>query len=284
MTTIDTWVKGSRPRTLSAAFAPVLLATALAGSSIKIVEATLALVVGLCLQIGVNYANDYSDGVRGTDADRVGPTRLVASGLATPSAVKKAALLAFLIAAMAGLGLAALTSWWLIAVGAAAIGAAWYYTGGVSPYGYKGLGEISVFIFFGIVATMGSYFVQTNEITWQAFLVAIPMGSLSCSLLALNNIRDRAKDELVGKKTLAVHLGDKGSRRLFVGLLVIAHLATIFTTPWALLTLALAPLTLSLIRPVLSGASGKDLIPLLSKTGKFQLQFTALLAIILWLS
>ena len=284
MTTIDTWIKGTRPRTLSAAFAPVLLATALAGSSIKIVEATLALIVGLCLQIGVNYANDYSDGIRGTDADRVGPTRLVASGLATPSAVKKAAFLAFLIAAMVGLVLAALTSWWLIAVGAAAIGAAWYYTGGVSPYGYKGLGEISVFIFFGLVATMGSYFVQTNEITWQAFLVAIPMGSLSCSLLALNNIRDRAKDELVGKKTLAVHLGDKGSRRLFVGLLVIAHLATIFTTPWALLTLALAPLTLSLIRPVLRGASGKDLIPLLGKTGKFQLQFTALLAIILWLS
>ena len=284
MTTIDTWIKGTRPRTLSAAFAPVLLATALAGSSIKIVEATLALIVGLCLQIGVNYANDYSDGIRGTDADRVGPTRLVASGLATPSAVKKAAFLAFLIAAMAGLVLSALTSWWLVAVGAAAIGAAWYYTGGVSPYGYKGLGEISVFIFFGLVATMGSYFVQTNEITWQAFLVAIPMGSLSCSLLALNNIRDRAKDELVGKKTLAVHLGDKGSRRLFVGLLVIAHLATIFTTPWALLTLALAPLTLSLIRPVLRGASGKDLIPLLGKTGKFQLQFTALLAIILWLS
>lgn len=284
MTTIDTWVKGSRPRTLSAAFAPVLLATALAGSSIKIVEATLALVVALCLQIGVNYANDYSDGIRGTDADRVGPTRLVASGLATPSAVKKAALLAFLIAAMAGLLLAALTSWWLVAIGATAIGAAWYYTGGLSPYGYKGLGEISVFIFFGLVATMGSYFVQTNEITWQAFLVAIPMGSLSCSLLALNNIRDRAKDELVGKKTLAVQLGDKGSRRLFVGLLVIAHLVTIFITPWALLTLALAPLTLSLIRPVLRGASGKDLIPLLGKTGKFQLQFTALLAIILWLS
>ena len=284
MTTIDTWIKGTRPRTLSAAFAPVLLATALAGSSIKIVEATLALIVGLCLQIGVNYANDYSDGVRGTDLDRVGPTRLVASGLATPSAVKKAAFLAFLIAAMTGLVLAALTSWWLVAVGAAAIGAAWYYTGGVSPYGYKGLGEISVFIFFGFVATMGSYFVQTNEITWQAFLVAIPMGSLSCSLLALNNIRDRAKDELAGKRTLAVNLGDKGSRRLFVGLLVIAHLATIFITPWALLTLALAPLTISLIRPVLSGASGKDLIPLLGKTGKFQLQFTALLAIILWLS
>ena len=284
MTSLDTWVKGSRPRTLPAAIAPVLLATALAGSAMKVIQALLALLVSLALQIGVNYANDYSDGIRGTDADRVGPIRIVASGLATPNSVRRAALFSFFVAGVSGLILASLTSWWLLGVGASAISAAWYYTGGASPYGYKGFGEFSVFIFFGLIATMGSYYVQTNELTWKSFLVALPMGSLSCSLLAINNIRDRAKDELAGKQTLAVRLGDRGSRRLFVFLLLLAHLSALFVTPWALVTLALAPLTLALIRPVLKGASGKELIPLLGKTGKFQLEFTALLAVILWLT
>jgi 1,4-dihydroxy-2-naphthoate octaprenyltransferase len=281
---IDTWIKGARLRTLPAAIAPVVLASALAGSRFKLLEAILALIVSLLLQIGVNYANDYSDGIRGTDADRVGPTRLVASGLATPTAVKRAAFTCFFLSCIVGLILAALTSWWIIGIGIAAIGAAWYYTGGSSPYGYMGFGEISVFIFFGIVATMGAYYVQTEQITLQSFLLSIPMGSLACSLLAINNIRDRAKDELVGKRTLAVRLGDKGSRVFFVGLLILAHVAAVLVTPWALFTLALFPLTLRLIIPVLDGAHGKDLIPLLGRTGKFQLQFASLLAIILWLS
>lgn len=282
--TLDTWIKGARPRTLPAAIAPVVLATSLAGRDYQFVPALLALGVSLFLQIGVNYANDYSDGIRGTDADRVGPIRLVGSGLVAPIAVRRAAFGAFFLACLAGLALAALSSWWIIAIGVAALGAAWYYTGGSSPYGYKGFGEISVFIFFGIVATMGSYYVQTEELTLQIFLLSIPMGSLSCSLLAINNIRDRTKDALVGKRTLAVRLGDNGSRYFFVSLLGLAHLAAILATPWGFLTIALAPLTLRLILPVLQGATGRDLIPLLGKTGQFQMLFAALLATILLLS
>lgn len=282
--TLDTWIKGARPRTLPAAIAPVVLATSLAGRDFKLVPALLALAVSLFLQIGVNYANDYSDGIRGTDTDRIGPIRLVGSGLVAPIAVRRAAFGAFFLACLAGLALAALSSWWIIAIGIAAIGAAWYYTGGSSPYGYKGLGEISVFIFFGLVATMGSYYVQTEELTLQSFLLSIPMGSLSCSLLAINNIRDRAKDALVGKRTLAVRLGDKGSRYLYVALLVLAHLAAILATPWGFITIALAPLTLRLIFPVLKGATGRDLIPLLGKSGQFQMLFAALLATILLLT
>ncbi len=281
---VDKWVKGARPRTLPAAIAPVVLATALAGSKFRLLEALLALAVSLSLQIGVNFANDYSDGIRGTDTDRIGPIRLVGSGLASPKDVKRAAFICFLLSCIIGLILAALTSWWIIGIGVAAIGAAWYYTGGSSPYGYMGFGEVSVFIFFGVVATMGSYYVQTEQLTLQSFLLSIPMGSLSCSLLAINNIRDRAKDEKVGKRTLAVRLGDKGSRYFFVSLLLTAHVAAVLVTPWALFTFALFPLTLGLIIPVLRGASEKDLIPLLGKTGKFQLQFASLLAIIVWLS
>jgi len=282
--TLDTWIQGARPRTLPAAVAPVVLATALAGNEFKLVEALLALGVSLLLQIGVNYANDYSDGIRGTDNDRVGPLRLVGSGLAAPTSVKRAAFGSFALACVLGLVLAALTSWWIIAVGIAAIGAAWYYTGGSSPYGYKGLGEVSVFIFFGIVATMGSYYVQTGELTGRSFLLSIPMGSLACSLLAINNLRDRIKDELVGKRTLAVRLGDKASRCFFVLLLLSAHIAAILVAPWGFLTLLLSPLTLRLILPVMRGTSGRDLIPLLGKTGQFQIIFAALLAIILWLT
>lgn len=277
MTSASTWVTGARPRTLPAAITPIVVATALAGKDAKVDRALLALVVGLALQVGVNYANDYSDGIRGTDADRVGPKRLVAGGLATAAATKRAAFIAFLIAGVAGLALSALTSWWLLLVGALSILAAWYYTGGKSPYGYKALGEISVFVFFGLVATMGTYFVQKEEITFTSFLVAIPMGVLSCSLLAINNIRDRAKDALVGKETLAVHLGDKGSRRFFAGMLILAYIAALLVTPWAALTLLSLPLTLVLIREVIGGKSGAELIPLLAKTGQLQLLFTALL-------
>ncbi|MSY10516.1 MAG: 1,4-dihydroxy-2-naphthoate polyprenyltransferase, partial [Actinobacteria bacterium] len=229
MSSLTTWITGARPRTLPAAIAPVLVATALAQSNANILRALLALLVSLALQVAVNYSNDYSDGVRGTDADRIGPTRLVASGLASASAVKKAAIYSFLVAAIAGLSLAWLTSWWLLLIGAAAVFAAWTYTGGKKPYGYSGLGEISVFVFFGLVATVGSYYVQTETITLHSFIVAIPMGSLSCAILAANNIRDRAKDETVGKHTLAVRLGDRRSRILFFTLLLSAHVAPLLT-------------------------------------------------------
>ncbi|CAB4841602.1 unannotated protein [freshwater metagenome] len=285
MSSLTTWITGARPRTLPAAIAPVLVATALAQSNANILRALLALLVSLALQVAVNYSNDYSDGVRGTDADRIGPTRLVASGLASASAVKKAAIYSFLVAAIAGLSLAWLTSWWLLLIGAAAVFAAWTYTGGKKPYGYSGLGEISVFVFFGLVATVGSYYVQTETITLHSFIVAIPMGSLSCAILAANNIRDRAKDEMVGKRTLAVRLGDRRSRILFFTLLLSAHVAPLLTlSPWSLLTLLALPATIGLGRLVLSGISGKALIPVLAKTGQLQLAFSALLATSLWLS
>lgn len=284
MTTLDTWVKGARPRTLPAAVAPVIVATALAGSDAIASRAALALLVSLSLQIGVNYSNDYSDGIRGTDSDRVGPTRIVASGLATPSSVKAAAFISFLIGALAGLVLAILTSWWLVAVGAAAILAAWYYTGGKRPYGYSGLGEVAVFVFFGLVATMGSYFVQLEKITLKSLLAAIPVGALACAILVINNIRDREKDQAVGKRTLAVRLGDRGSRNFFVGLLLLAHLSSLLITPWAMLTLVLTPLTFQLARSVKSQIHGIALIPMLAKTGQLQLLFAGLLALALWLS
>jgi 1,4-dihydroxy-2-naphthoate octaprenyltransferase len=247
--------------------------------------AGLALVVSLALQVGVNFANDYSDGVKGTDDNRVGPTRLVASGLATANSVKQAAFISFAVAAVAGLVLALLTSLWLIAVGAAAILAAWTYTGSKRPYGYMGLGEISVFLFFGLVATMGSYFVQTEKITWQSFVVAIPMGSLACALLAINNLRDRAQDELVGKRTLAVRLGDSGARKLFIGLLLIAHLVTIaIPAEKTLITLILLPQTFIIAKMVRAGATGAALIPLLGKTGQLQLWFAAVLSLALVLN
>lgn len=284
MTRLDTWVKGARPRTLPAAVAPVIVATALAGSDAVASRAALALLVSLSLQIGVNYSNDYSDGIRGTDSDRVGPTRIVASGLATPSSVKAAAFISFLIGALAGLVLAVLTSWWLVAVGAAAILAAWYYTGGKRPYGYSGLGEVAVFVFFGLVATMGSYFVQSEKITLKSLLAAIPVGALACAILVINNIRDREKDQAVGKRTLAVRLGDRGSRNFFVGLLLLAHLSSLLITPWAMLTLVLTPLTFQLARSVKSQIHGIALIPMLAKTGQLQLLFAGLLALALWLS
>ena len=274
------WVLGARPRTLAAAIAPVVVATAYAGNLWQPLPAALALLVSLSLQIGVNFANDYSDGIRGTDDSRIGPIRLTASGLASAKSVKNAAFISFFFAAIAGLVLALQTSWWLIAVGALAIVAAWGYTGGSSPYGYKGLGEISVFLFFGIVATVGSYYVQTEELNLQIFVVSIPMGSLACAILAINNLRDRAQDELVGKRTMAVRLGDKGARALYISLLVSAHLFALLTfEPFALLTLLALPLSASLARSVWAGTSGAALIPLLAKTGKLQMLFAALFAL-----
>lgn len=279
---MNKWVLGARPRTLPAAIAPVVVASALAGPDFNWFRAALALKVGVWLQIGVNYANDYSDGVKGTDANRIGPTRLVASGLATAKSVKLAAYISFLIASIAGVWLALLTSPLLIGVGVLAIAAAWGYTGGKNPYGYRGLGELSVFVFFGLVATVGTYYAQSEKITILSFIVAIPMGALACAILAVNNIRDRAQDELVGKRTVAVRIGDLRARRSFVALLVLAHTAAIATfIPTALLTLLAAPLTFSISKVVLSGASGRDLIPVLGRTGKLQLLFATLFAIAL---
>ena len=277
---MNKWIVGARPKTLPAAIAPVLVATAYAGSNWAPSRAISALLVSLSLQIGVNFANDYSDGIRGTDDSRIGPVRLTASGLASPKSVRSAALISFLIAALIGLTLAAATSWWIILVGAVAINAAWGYTGGTNPYGYKGLGEISVFLFFGIVATVGSYFVQVEELNLQIFIIAIPMGSLACAILAINNLRDRAQDQLVGKKTLAVRLGDSGARTLYIALLISAHLFGLLTfQPAVALTLLAAPLTWKLSRGVASGVSGADLIPFLARTGKLQLVFALLFAL-----
>ncbi|MEI7540071.1 MAG: 1,4-dihydroxy-2-naphthoate polyprenyltransferase [Actinomycetes bacterium] len=277
---MNKWILGARPRTLPAAIAPVVVATALAGSDWNWFRAALALKVGVWLQIAVNYANDYSDGVKGTDANRIGPTRLVASGLATATQVKMAAFISFAIASVAGIWLSLLSSPLLLIVGIAAIAAAWGYTGGKNPYGYSGLGEASVFIFFGLTATVGTFYTQTGHVTALSILCAIPMGALACSILAVNNIRDRAQDELVGKNTLAVRLGDKRARLGFVSLLVLAHLAALATLlPWALLTLAALPLTFSISRSVMAGTSGPALIPLLGKTGKLQMIFATLFAI-----
>jgi 1,4-dihydroxy-2-naphthoate octaprenyltransferase len=277
---MNKWVAGARPKTLPAAIAPVAVGTALAGTDFDLILALLALLVSLSLQVGVNYANDYSDGVNGTDDNRIGPMRLVASGAAPAHQVKIAAYLALGFGAIFGLILALQTSLWLVAIGALAIAAAWGYTGGKNPYGYFGFGELSVFVFFGLVATMGTYYAQTGELTLNSLLVAIPMGSLSCALLAINNLRDRAADELVGKRTLAVRLGDASARRAFIALLLIAHISVLFLMkPWALLTLLLLPMTFSLIKAIRAGAQGAQLIPLLGKTGKLQLRFAILLSL-----
>lgn len=277
---MNKWIIGARPRTLPAAIAPVVVATALVGADFNWFRAALALKVAVWLQIGVNFANDYSDGIKGTDADRVGPIRLVASGLASAKSVKAAAFISFAIASVAGTWLAFLTSPFLILVGVISIAAAWGYTGGKNPYGYKGLGEISVFLFFGVIATMGTYYAQTEQITLLSFIVSIPMGALSCAILAVNNLRDRPKDELVGKLTVAVRIGDRNARRMYVSLLILAHLAAIATLiPTAMLTLAVLPMSLSISRQVLSGISGKDLIPVLGRTAKLQMFFSILLAI-----
>ena len=282
---VKKWILGARPRTLPAAIAPVLVGTALFRRThlpFNWLNAILALAVSLLLQIAVNYANDYSDGVRGTDEVRVGPMRLVATGAASAAAVKRAAFLTFGLAALAGLLLASRTSYWLCVIGAIAIVAAWGYTGTAKPYGYMGFGELSVFIFFGVVATMGSYFAQSKELSAKSFLISLPMGALSCAILSINNLRDRPKDELVGKKTLAVRLGEQRARTLFAGLLALAHLTSAIAAlfaPWALITLALLPLSIGISRQVLKGLAGRDLIPLLGETGRLQMLFAFTLSL-----
>jgi len=282
---VKKWIDGARPRTLPAAIAPVLVGTSLIGRtelSFQWINAILALLVSLLLQIGVNYANDYSDGVRGTDEVRIGPVRLTASGLATPQAVKNAAYFTFFLAAICGGVLALRTNLVLIIVGAIAIVAAWGYTGTSKPYGYLGFGELSVFIFFGVVATMGSYFAKSEVVSGRALLVSIPMGALSCAILSINNLRDRPKDADVGKRTVAVRLGDLRARTLFVGYLALAHIACVmalFISPWTLLTLLLLPLSFAIAKSIVAGAVGTQLIPLLGKTGRLQMLFALLLSL-----
>ena len=274
MTSRENWIAGARPKTLVAAIAPVMVGTAFAGYDAEVTNFLLALIVGLALQVGVNYANDYSDGIKGTDNDRIGPMRLVGSGAASPESVKRAAYLSFLLAAVAGLILSARTNWLLILVGALAIIAAWTYTGGRKPYGYFALGEVAVFIFFGLVATIGTYYVQVNSISLKVSLAAVAMGSLASALLVVNNLRDLAKDAAAGKITLAVRLGDKRSRNLYKGLLLIPLLIAIFllpASPYFLLAAAAAPLIRTSIKAVGSGASGSALIELLAKTGRIQM-------------
>jgi 1,4-dihydroxy-2-naphthoate octaprenyltransferase len=278
------WVLGARPRTLPASVVPVLVGTGAAAAYGAAIwwRALLAGVVALSLQIGVNYANDYSDGVRGTDAVRVGPVRLVAGGLASPGAVKRAALVAFGVAGAAGLVLAAVAGWWLVAVGAVCVIAAWFYTGGPRPYGYVGLGEISVFVFFGLVATTGTAYVQTDMLTSLEVLAAVPVGLIAVALLVVNNLRDIPGDTAAGKRTLAVRIGPAATRRLYEACVLLAVLLVVpiaFMRPWALLGLAALPVAIAPLRAVASGAEGPALIPVLGATGRAQLVLGVLLAI-----
>nr|WP_218855785.1 1,4-dihydroxy-2-naphthoate polyprenyltransferase [Nocardioides daedukensis] len=278
VTTTAEWIAGSRPRTLPAAVAPVLAGTGVAAYVDEPVwwKAALALVVSLALQVAVNYANDYSDGIRGTDEDRVGPMRLVGSGAATAKAVKLAAFAAFGVAGVAGLVLALTTSWWLVAIGAVCILAAWFYTGGKNPYGYLGLGEVMVFVFFGLVAVIGTAYVQTETFEIPALYAGIAIGALACAILVTNNLRDIPTDREVGKRTLAVKLGDERTRAFFALLIAAAAIAVLGvaleTTWWALLALVYVVPAAQAVRIVVGArAAGPGLIPVLSKTGVSEL-------------
>lgn len=276
------WWIGARPKTLPAAIAPVVVATAYAGDEWDPLKAIAALIVAVALQVAVNYANDYSDGIRGTDSERVGPTRLVASGLATAKSVKRAAFISFAIAMVAGTYLALTTSLWLFLIGALAIAAAWGYTGGEKPYGYRGLGELSVFIFFGLVATLGSFYVQTESIDSSITRFGIAMGAIACCILLLNNIRDLTGDEISGKRTLSVRIGAQASTLFYSLLMMIALVVFLLTVevPWNFLALLLFPLLFAIRREI----SSQRLIRALEFTGKFQMVFALLLALALILS
>jgi 1,4-dihydroxy-2-naphthoate octaprenyltransferase len=289
---VNDWIAGARPRTLPAAVVPVAVGTAAAVGVAPIVawRGVAALVVSLALQVGVNYANDYSDGVRGTDAvgARVGPVRLVGSGLKDPASVKRAALACFGVAAVCGLALAAVVGWELLVVGAAAIAAAWFYTGGPRPYGYAGFGELFVFVFFGVVATVGSTYVQVGEVTGLSLGASVPVGLLATALLVVNNLRDIPGDTVAGKRTLAVRLGDQRTRVLYTVLLAVAFLVVpplaAFGRIGAVVALAGIPFAQRPVITVLSGARGPELIPVLGATGRVQLVVGALLAGGLWLT
>jgi 1,4-dihydroxy-2-naphthoate octaprenyltransferase len=284
-TTPAQWLAGARPRTLPAAIAPVLAGTGVAAYADGLVwwKALLALVVSLALQVGVNYANDYSDGIRGTDADRVGPMRLVGSGAASPASVKRAAFLAFGVAGVAGLVLAATTAWWLVAVGLVSVLAAWFYTGGRKPYGYLGLGEVMVFVFFGLVAVIGTTYVQTERFELAALYAAVGVGALACAILVANNLRDIPTDTLAGKRTLAVVLGADRTRALYLLLVLAAAVACVAvaaaTTWWALVGLGFLVIAGPGVRTVMGGAVGPALVPVLQSTGLAELTWAVLVAV-----
>ncbi len=278
------WWAGARPKTLGVALAPVLVGSAAGalGDSVRWTRALLALVVALALQVGVNYANDYSDGVRGTDKDRRGPVRLVASGLATPAAVRNAAIIAFACAAVVGGVLSLIVSPWLLLVGLAAIVAAVTYTGGPKPYGYFGLGEVMVLAFFGFVATVGSAFVQYRHVPAEAWWGALAVGLPACGILLANNVRDVQSDVVAGKRTLAVRIGAPRARLLYVACLEGALLAVVacgLWHAWALIALAAAPLTLTPARLVRTKSDPPSLVAALVRTVRFQVLLAALLAV-----
>jgi 1,4-dihydroxy-2-naphthoate octaprenyltransferase len=283
MATPAQWIEGARPRTLPAAISPVLVGTGAAAYLGGFVwwKALLALGVALALQIGVNYANDYSDGIRGTDEFRVGPLRLVGSQAATPRQVKTAAFTCFGIGALLGLVLCATSNWWLLAAGAASLLAAWFYTGGKTPYGYRALGEVSVFVFFGLVAVLGTTYVQAERVHWTTVAGAVAIGAIACALLVANNLRDIPTDTVSGKRTLAVVLGVRRSRRLYAALVALALLLAVLcalATPWALLGLIALPLAVRAVRVVVSEAVGPALIPVLRDTGLTELVYAVGLA------
>jgi 1,4-dihydroxy-2-naphthoate polyprenyltransferase len=285
MATLTQWVAGARPRTLPAAVAPVVLGTAAAHllGRADVALAILALLVALSLQVGVNYANDYSDGIRGTDEARVGPVRLVGQRLAAPANVKAAALLSFAAAAVAGLALIGLSQAWLmLPLGALSVLAAWRYTGGDNPYGYRGLGELYVFVFFGLMATLGTQYTQADAVSWFGLIGAIGVGALASAILVANNLRDIPTDIEHGKRTLAVRLGDTRTRTLYTTLVtasVVALLGMAWFEPWVLLGLIAAPLGWQAVRTVRAGTTGRDLIPVLAATGLYEVAYTVFAAV-----
>ncbi|MBL8775393.1 MAG: 1,4-dihydroxy-2-naphthoate polyprenyltransferase [Acidimicrobiales bacterium] len=290
---MNKWVAGARPRTLPAAIVPVAVGTAAAVGRVPggLIwwRAGAAMVVALAIQVATNYANDYSDGIRGTDSEaRVGPMRLVGSGAASPGAVKRAAFLSFGVAAVAGLALTVAVGPILLVVGAASFLAGWFYTGGPRPYGYAGLGEVFVFVFFGLVATVGSAYVQTEELFWLAFGVAVPVGFLATALLVVNNLRDIPSDTAAGKVTLAVRLGDLRTRWFYVILLIGAFLCLIPVASQgeigAVVAFAAVPFGRKPVEQVLGGVTGPALIPVLGATGRIQMVFGAFLTLGLALS
>ena len=286
MASFAQWVEGARPRTLPNAVAPVIAGTGAAGwlHAACWWKALLALVVAIGLIIGVNYANDYSDGIRGTDDVRAGPLRLVGSKVATPRSVLTAAVISLGIAAVAGLALAWFSAPWLILVGGICIAGAWLYTGGSKPYGYLGLGEVAVFVFFGLVAVLGTQYTQALRIDWVGAAIAVAMGSMSSAVLVANNLRDIPTDKASGKITLAVRLGDRRTRLLYQGLLAAAFILTLvlmLATPWAAAGLVALPLAVRAAGPVRKGLGGRDLIPVLRDTGLTMLVWSITVAVAL---
>lgn len=289
MASFAQWVEGARPRTLPNAIAPVIAGTGAAAwlHGLCWWKALLAMVVAVAMIIGVNYANDYSDGIRGTDDVRAGPLRLVGSKAATPRSVLTAAVISLAIAAAAGLALAWFSAPWLILVGGLCIAGAWLYTGGSKPYGYLGLGEVAVFVFFGLVAVLGTQYTQALRIDWVGGAMAVAMGCMSSAVLVANNLRDIPTDKESGKITLAVRLGDPRTRLLYQGLMAAAFVLTLvlmLATPWAAVGLVALPLAVRAAAPVRKGLGGKELIPVLRDTGLTMLVWAVAVALSLAIS